>query len=63
MKKTCFSSIIIFLLLAIFSFSSYAGDVKEGQVVETILDNGLKVLTVEMHNAPIIFSQLAYKVG
>jgi len=63
MKKTRFSSIIIFLLLAFFSFSGYAGDVKEGQVVETMLDNGLKVLTVEMHNAPIIFSQLAYKVG
>ncbi|HDQ00640.1 MAG TPA: insulinase family protein [bacterium] len=36
---------------------------QQGEVVETILDNGLKVLSVEMHNAPIIYSQLAYKVG
>jgi zinc protease len=32
-------------------------------VQEFVLDNGLKVLTCEIHNAPIIFSQISYKVG
>ena len=32
-------------------FSVYA-QVQEGEVVETVLDNGLKALTVEIHNAP-----------
>ncbi len=54
--------ICLFLLLSFLLFSS-AWSAKEGEVVETILDNGLKVLTVELHNAPIIYSQLSYKVG
>ena len=39
------------------------GAVKEGEVVEHVLPNGLKVLTVENHNSPIIYSQITYKVG
>ena len=38
-------------------------NVKEGEVVEHVLPNGLKVLTVEIHNSPIIYSQITYKVG
>ena len=53
-----------FAVLLITCFSStglFAAE--EGKVVETVLDNGLKVLTVEMHTAPIVYSQIAYKVG
>ncbi len=39
------------------------GSAKEGEVVEHVLPNGLKVLTVENHNSPIIYSQITYKVG
>ena len=35
----------------------------ETPVVEHILSNGLKVLTVENHNSPIIYAQITYKVG
>jgi zinc protease len=56
-RKVCLCLVLSFLL-----FSS-AWSAKEGEVVETVLDNGLKVLTVELHNAPIIYSQLSYKVG
>ena len=51
----------LLLLLALIS-SNFAGT-READVIEHQLSNGLKILTVEMHNAPIIFSQLSYKVG
>ncbi|MFH1214546.1 MAG: pitrilysin family protein [Candidatus Neomarinimicrobiota bacterium] len=35
----------------------------ESRVKEYTLDNGLKVITYEMHNAPVIYSQLTYNVG
>jgi zinc protease len=54
--------VVLSLVLTLFLFS-IAWTAKEGEVVETVLDNGLKVLTVELHNAPIIYSQLSYKVG
>jgi zinc protease len=53
----------VLCLILVLLFLSPAWSAKEGEVVETVLDNGLKVLTVELHNAPIIYSQLSYKVG
>lgn len=35
----------------------------EGAVHETILDNGLKVIVREDHRAPVVVSQIWYKVG
>lgn len=35
----------------------------EGKVYETVLDNGLKVIVKEDHRAPIMVSQVWYKVG
>ncbi|NOZ60496.1 MAG: insulinase family protein [Calditrichaeota bacterium] len=56
-------ALFILLILSLVSLSFAQAQVQEGEVVETILDNGLKVLTVEIHNAPIVYSQLSYKVG
>ncbi len=53
--------LVAFLVIWLIVTSVFAND--EGKVKETILDNGLKVLTVEMHTAPIIFAQISYKVG
>ncbi len=47
--------LLLVLISVLFNFSFAGGT--------DLLPNGLKVLTVEMHNAPIIFSQLSYKVG
>ena len=58
-QKSIAELIIIFLFLPTLLF----GGVKEGEVVEHVLSNGLKVLTVENHNSPIIYSQITYKVG
>lgn len=38
-----------------------AGD--EGQVSETVLDNGLKVIVKEDHRAPVVVSQIWYRAG
>ena len=35
----------------------------EPQVFETRLDNGLKILVQEDHRAPVVVSQVWYKVG
>jgi zinc protease len=47
------------LLLSIFVLSAAA----EGRVTEFMLDNGLKVLVKEDHRAPIVVSQVWYRVG
>ncbi|HEX9970968.1 MAG TPA: pitrilysin family protein, partial [bacterium] len=61
--KNLFQKTFLLLVLILFLVNFALAGVKEGEVVEHLLPNGLKVLTVEMHNAPIIFSQLSYKVG
>ena len=60
--KNLFQKTLLFFVLISFLVNFALAGVKEGEVVEHLLPNGLKVLTVEMHNAPIIFSQLSYKV-
>jgi zinc protease len=49
---------LILLLIFLIPINATAGDVKE-----TILPNGLKVLTLENHKAPVVTFQVWYKVG
>ncbi|MFO7526305.1 MAG: pitrilysin family protein, partial [Ignavibacteriaceae bacterium] len=60
------------LLLVLLLFSGWctntiiaSGTTKyeEGKVYEHTLKNGMKVLTIERHIAPLIYHQLTYKVG
>ncbi|MFH1851702.1 MAG: pitrilysin family protein [Candidatus Neomarinimicrobiota bacterium] len=37
--------------------------IDDSQVREFTLNNGLRVITYEMHNSPVIFSELTYDVG
>ena len=54
---------LAFLVLVItLSPYSSAGDLK-GLVTETVLSNGLKVLLLENHKAPVITFQVWYRVG
>lgn len=50
--------VLLSLLIILFPFWAIASEVKE-----TILPNGLKVLTLENHKAPVITFQIWYKVG
>ncbi|MBN1350838.1 insulinase family protein [candidate division KSB1 bacterium] len=54
-----------FFLILILSITLPAGIgfARSPEINETVLENGLKVITIEMHTAPIIYSQLSYKVG
>jgi len=49
------------LLTAMFSLQLFGID--DTKVNEHILDNGLKIITYEMHTAPIIYSRLTYNIG
>lgn len=49
---------LVILLILILPFN-----VKASEVRETILSNGLKVLTLENHKAPVVTFQVWYKVG
>ena len=66
-KKTrsMFSVIYLSVLLAIFSFVSVSfGEEKLGdKVYETTLANGLKVILLENHKAPVVTVQVWYRVG
>lgn len=50
---------ISILALTLFTLQSTAG----GKVTESLLDNGLKVIIKEDHRAPVVVSQIWYKVG
>ncbi len=56
--------LILTLLNALYS-AALAQSVKyeEGKIYEHTLKNGLAIFTVERHIAPLIYSQLTYKVG
>lgn len=58
-------SYLIFSFLLLISFAGFAGEEKyeEGKLYRHKLDNGLTVLTVERHIAPLIYHQLTYEVG
>ena len=65
--KITLQNILFGLILGLFvylnSFSFASGDFEEGKVYRHKLDNGLIVLTMERHIAPLIYHQLTYKVG
>jgi len=54
---------IIFLLFFLFLFPSIAEAGLKEQVFETILPNGLKVILLENHKAPLVTFQVWYRVG
>jgi len=51
----------LMLQLLFLSMVTAAND--DAVVQEFVLKNGLKVITCEVHNVPVIFSQISYKVG
>ncbi|RKY50488.1 MAG: hypothetical protein DRP91_01570 [Candidatus Neomarinimicrobiota bacterium] len=53
----------LFVVLILIFWTSSLFAIDESRVKEFYLDNGLKVITYEMHAAPIIFSCLVYNVG
>jgi zinc protease len=63
--RSMFSVIYLSVLLAIFSFVSVSfGEEKLGdKVYETTLANGLKVILLENHKAPVVTVQVWYRVG
>src|SRR5512139_2878741 len=54
---------IIFLLLLLLLFPSIAEAGLKEQVFETVLPNGLKVILLENHKAPLVTFQVWYRVG
>lgn len=56
---------LLFVLVAFLSSLNVLGSSKyeEGKVYRHILKNGLTILTMERHIAPLIYHQLTYKVG
>ena len=50
-------------LLSIISFIASVNIYAENKTHESVLDNGLKVVVKEDHRAPVIISQIWYKVG
>ena len=54
---------IIFLLLLLFLLPSIAEASLKEQVYETVLPNGLKVILLENHKAPLVTFQVWYRVG
>ena len=61
MKRTLFVPVIAIALAAALAGPLMAID--ESKVREFTLDNGLHVITYEMHTAPVIYSRLTYDVG
>lgn len=57
--KSLLPSLFIFLFL----FSPATSEVLAGKIEEVRLDNGLKVLLMEEHKAPVVTFQVWYKVG
>jgi zinc protease len=50
-------------LLSVLLWLSAAGDLQAQKVRETVLPNGLRVLTKEVHAAPVVATFLWYRVG
>ena len=59
MKRTC-SAALILLLLGLLVTGVEAGEL---EVLEATLDNSLKVLLLEEHEAPIVTFRVLYRVG
>ncbi len=54
---------IFFLILLLFLFPSISEASLKEQVFETVLPNGLKVILLENHKAPLVTFQVWYRVG
>ncbi|HZW38219.1 MAG TPA: pitrilysin family protein [Ignavibacteriaceae bacterium] len=57
------SYIVLTLITLLFVNLNAKGKYEEGKLYRHKLDNGMVVLTVERHIAPLIYHQLTYKVG
>ncbi|NIM98421.1 MAG: insulinase family protein, partial [candidate division Zixibacteria bacterium] len=62
-RKIPFERAAIFLAVLIFAFISHAEAGLREQVFEKVLPNGLKVILLENHKAPVITFQIWYRVG
>jgi zinc protease len=62
-KVRSWERVIFFLLLSFFLFTSISEAGLRETVSETVLPNGLKVLLLENHKAPLITFQVWYRVG
>jgi len=62
-RKIPWGKAAIFLVLLIFPFISHAEVGLREQVFEKVLPNGLKVILLENHKAPVITFQIWYRVG
>jgi nitrogen fixation-related uncharacterized protein len=61
MKRLLSSSLIALLLISFTQLWAVKKDkYEEGKLYRHKLDNGLEVLTVERHIAPLIYHQLTY---
>ena len=56
-------ALLILLLICLQSASFGKSNYEEGKVYRHKLENGLTILTMERHIAPLIYHQLTYKVG
>ncbi|NIO06342.1 MAG: insulinase family protein, partial [Proteobacteria bacterium] len=62
-RKNPWGKAAIFLVLLVFPFISHAEAGLREQVFEKVLPNGLKVILLENHKAPVITFQIWYRVG
>lgn len=62
MKRALFAFLILFPVFLLAFVGSSSADLQE-LVSETVLPNGLKVLLLENHKAPVITFQVWYRVG
>jgi len=60
MKRKSFLPLLVLLLVCLWLPLS---GIEDAKVNEYVLDNGLRVITYEMHTAPVIYSRLTYNVG
>jgi zinc protease len=61
-KRSMWRVALVALLIWLFLISSSEAGLKE-QVFETVLPNGLKVILLENHKAPLVTFQVWYRVG
>lgn len=61
-RKYSLVSLFSFLIFFVLTLAQARAGLKE-QVYETVLDNGLKVILVENHKAPVVTFQVWYRVG
>ncbi len=60
--KKCVTTVLILLLLGLLFMPPSEAGLRE-QVFETVLPNGLKVILLENHKAPLVTFQVWYRVG